>query len=83
MPIIDASHFTSNNLLKSGSAKTRTKDNFSLIDAKLCSTSVPQWNFPFFMHSVIGAMIQLKFLKTAGRMLRGHGSYAPRQHSLE
>jgi hypothetical protein len=41
MPIIDASHSTSNSLSKSGSAKTGAEDNFSLIRVKLCSTSVP------------------------------------------
>jgi hypothetical protein len=49
-------------LSKSGSAKTRAEDNFSLISAELCSVLAPQWNFPFFMHLVIGATIQLKFL---------------------
>jgi len=41
MPIIDASHSTSNSLSKSGSIKTRAEDNFSLIRVKLCSTLVP------------------------------------------
>jgi hypothetical protein len=49
-------------LLKSGSARTGAEDSFSLISMKLCSAFVPQWNFPFFMHSVIGATIRLKFL---------------------
>jgi hypothetical protein len=41
MPTIDVSHSTSNNLSKTGSAKTGAEDNFSLISAKLCSASVP------------------------------------------
>jgi len=41
MPIIDVSLCTSNNLSKTGNAKTRAEDNFFLISAKLCSVSVP------------------------------------------
>jgi hypothetical protein len=61
LPPLLASHSSSKVLLKSGRINTGACDSFSLISLKLASAVSLHWNFPFFKHSVIGAIIVLKF----------------------
>ena len=57
MPL--ASQSTSNNLSKSDRANIGEVHNLSFKTAKLVSASSPQWNLPFFKHSVCGYTIEI------------------------
>ena len=57
-----ASHSTWNSFSNLGSARIGAIDNFSLIEEKLCSASSSQWNFIFFIHSIMGATMLQKFM---------------------
>lgn len=54
-PTYEASLSTSNNFLKFGNAKTRAKDNLPFDKCKTFRSFLDQWNFSFFLHSVIVA----------------------------
>ena len=82
IPTTDASHSTWNTFSKLGNAKTEVVLNFSLIKAKLCSTSFPHENLPFFRHSVIGVLCYWNLEQTSDRRLLAHGSFVHHLLSL-